>query len=418
MRILWGLTVAVGCLAAAEASAQSASLIRGVPTAATLSKYGLEIAWNGQAVLNASRDKLQHFVLDEEVVLAQGSNGVVSAFDGETGRRIWAVRLGSFDEPSFPAVTNEEIVLVVVGPSMYGLNKLTGDVIWEIRLPGPPSTGPAIDDTQVYVGTLDGSIYAFSLRKIRSLYLERRLPEWSHEAVVWRYQAALEVTSPPVPIEGAVNFASRDGSLYSVSKERRKLNYQFETDAPIVAPMALVGQTLFMASEDFTFYAVNSANGVVLWEFVTGLPIRKGPVALGSALYINPDRGGLFSLDVTSGDQKWWQPKLVDFVSLVGSTVVARDLDKNLVLVDQDSGRMVGRIPASYFDRHAVNDRSDRIYLANSRGQVLAIRESGRNYPLYHRYPERRPILPVIAPEEEPAEAEAMPAQDAAAEQQ
>ncbi len=417
MRILWGLTLAVGCLPVAEAAAQSASQFRGTPTSAALSKYGLEIAWTGQAVLNASRDRLEHFMLDEEVVFAQGSNGVISAFDGETGRRMWAVRLGSFDEPSFPAVTNEDVVLVVVGPSMYGLNKLSGDVIWEIRLPGPPSTGPSIDDSQVYVGTLDGSVYAFSLRKIRSLYLERRLPEWSHEAVVWRYQAALEVTSPPVPIEGAVNFASRDGSLYSVSKERRKLNYQFETEAAIVAPMALVGQTLFMASEDFTFYAVNSANGVVIWEFVTGLPIRKGPVALGSSLYINPDRGGLFALDVTSGDQKWWQPKLVDFVGLVGTTVVARDLDKNLVLVDQDNGRMVGRIPASFYERHVVNDRSDRIYLANSRGQVMALRESGRNYPLYHRYPERRPILPEIAPEDEGTEAEAMPAKEEAAAQ-
>ncbi|OYW18130.1 MAG: pyrrolo-quinoline quinone, partial [Planctomycetales bacterium 12-60-4] len=389
MRILWGLTLAVGYLAASEAAAQTASQFRGVPNAAALSKYGLEIAWTGQAVLNPSRDRLDHFVMDEEVVFVQGTNGVVSAFDGETGRRIWAVRLGSFDEPSFPAVTNEDIVLVVVGPAMFGLNKLSGDVIWEIRLPGPPSTGPSIDDSQVYVGTLDGSVYAYSLRKIRNLYLERRLPEWSHEAVVWRYQAALEITSPPVPIEGAVNFASRDGSLYSVSKERRKLNYQFETDAAIVAPMALVGQSLFMASEDYTFYAVNSANGVVLWEFVTGLPIRQGPVALGSSLYLHPYRGGLYALDVTSGDQKWWQPKLTSFVSLVGSTVVARDLDKNLVLVDQDSGRMVGRIPASYYDHHVANDRSDRIYLANSRGQVLAIRESGRNYPLYHRYPER-----------------------------
>lgn len=394
--ILSGLQVGV-------VSAQS--LRRGIPTASVLSRYGLEVAWTGQAVLNPSRDTVEHFCLDEELVFVQGTNGVISAFDGETGHRRWAVRLGSYDGPSYPAVTNEELVLTVAGTYMYALDKLTGDILWKIRLPGSPATGPSVDDTQVYVGTLDGSVYAFSLKRIRKLYLEQRLPEWSYEAVTWRYQAALEVTSPPVPLELSVVFASRDGSMYSVTKERRVLNYQFETNAPIVAPLALVGNSMFMASEDFNFYSINPANGSVEWEFVSGLPIRKGPVALGNSVYVQPDRGGLYSLDVGNGLQQWWQPRLRDFVSLIGTTVVARDLDNDLALLEQSTGRLIGRIPALYYDRHAVNDRSDRIYLATSRGQVMAIKEAGRSYPIYHRYPERRPILPEIAPEEEPMDA-------------
>lgn len=387
--------------------AQGNSLSRGMPGSAELGRFGLEIAWTGQSVINPSRDKVEHFTLDEEVVFSLGTNGVLSAFDAETGRRLWAQRLGSHDEPGFPPATNEEIVIVTVGSKLFGIDKLSGDIAWQVRLPGPASTGPSIDEQNVYVGTLDGSIYAIGLRKIRELYLEQRLPDWSHEAVLWRYQAALEVTSSPIPTPGAVNFASRDGSFYSVAIERRKLNFQFETDAPIVAPISLVGQTMFIASEDFTFYAINVNNGTVLWEYVTGLPIRKGPVALGSSLYLSPDRGGLFSLDVGTGERKWWQPKLKEFVALMGNTVVARDLNDDLALLEAESGRLIGRLPASYYQVHAVNNRSDRIYLSTTRGQILALRETGRNYPLFHRYPERRPILPEIAPEEEPAMDEA-----------
>ena len=403
MRVLAGLTLILGCLTAGPVGAQTGSPTRGIPTSAVLSRYGLEVAWTGQAVINPGRDKVSHVVMDEELVFVQGTNGVITAFDSETGRQHWSVRVGRYDEPNFPAVTNEEVCLVVSGLYMYGLDKRTGDILWRLRLPSVPSTGPAADETQVYLGMLDGSVYAFSLKKIRERFLEQRLPEWSHETIVWRYQAAEEVTSPPIPLDQSVVFASRDGSLYSVTKDRRVLNYQFETDAPIMAPMALVGQTLFLASEDFNFYAINSNNGVVLWEFVTGLPIRKAPIALGTSLYLSPDRGGLYGLQTNTGARRWWHPRLTDFVSLINHTVVARDVNNDLALVDSESGDILGRIPASFYDLHATNSRNDRIYLATSRGQVMAIREAGRNYPIYHRYPERRPILPEIAPEEEAA---------------
>lgn len=413
MRTPFVWMLAFVCCVGTEAGAQSDPLVRGIPNSSTLSRFGYEVAWVGQAVLNPGRDAVEHVSLDEETLFVNGTNGVLTAFDAENGQRLWAQRLGDFDGPSFPTVSNENLVLAVFGITMYGIEKRTGDIKWHIRLPGAPSTGPSIDENQVYVGMLDGSVYAFSLKRIEELYREQRLPDWSYQTITWRYQASLEVTSPPVPTDGAVNFASRDGSLYSVAKDRRKLNYQFETNAPIVAPMALVGQTQFLASEDFTFYAINAANGVVLWEFVTGLPIRKAPVALGDSLYVMPDRGGMYSLNVVNGGQQWWHPKLTAFVSQISNSIVTRDLDQNLVVLDRASGAIYGRIPASFYDKHAVNDRSDRVYLASSRGQIMAIREAGRDYPIFHRYPERRPILPELAPEDD--DMNAAPASDDAA---
>jgi outer membrane protein assembly factor BamB len=392
----------VGTLAGQGEAAEKVHL--GEPSPAVLSRYGLETAWTAQAVINPARDHLAQLTLDEELVYAQGTNGVLTAFDAETGRRQWAVRLGRFDEPTFPPVSNEGMVLAVVGHSMYGIDKLKGDIKWSLRIPGPPSTGPAIDESQIYVGTLDGSVYAFSIRRIEKLYLERRLPQWSHDTLVWRYQAAKEITSPPLPVGRTVNFAARDGSLYAVTTNRPKLMYQFETDAPIVAPMAYVGDVQFLASEDFTFYAINANTGKVLWEFVTGLPIRKSPFAIGDVLYLSPDRGGVFCLSVTDGGQRWWKPFLTDFVTASHRVTYARDVDGNLALIDTNDGSLLGRIPAFAYPRHIHNDRTDRIYLATDSGHILALREKGRDIPNFHKYPERRPIQPEFAPEEGEAE--------------
>ena len=128
-------------------------------------------------------------------------------------------------------MTNEEIAMVVVGPRMYGIDKISGKTLWEIRLPGQPSTSPAADEKHVYVGMLDGSLYAFELRKIHSLFRDGRLPEWSYQTIAWRYQTSKEITSPPVIFNTRVCMASRDGNVYAVSVDRRNLIFQFETDA-------------------------------------------------------------------------------------------------------------------------------------------------------------------------------------------
>lgn len=388
-----------------------------LPTQNQLSRLGLERAWWGQAVLNPSRDKVRSVSVDEDLVYVQSTSGVTTAFDAETGRQAWAVQLGRFDPPSFPAVSNEELVLIVVGSTMYAVEKKSGRTMWTLVLPGQPSTGPAIDDKQVYVGTLDGSLYAFSLRKIRQLFEERRLPQWSSEAQVWMYRVGKEITSPPIPAGRTVNFASRDGSLYSVASSDRQLIYQLETDKPIVAPLARLDNTMFMASEDYTFYAINLTNGKVRWVFTSGLPIRRAPWALDHDLYVLPDRGGMYSLDPETGDQRWWGQTLSNFLAVVGGNVAAGDDQGNLVMVSRSSRKsaeVVGSMPLRRFSVRIGNDRTDRIYLSTESGLVVCLRQLGHSYPVFHRNPDRLPLLPEFEPDdgaEAPEKSESAPSE-------
>lgn len=406
IRLIVASVIWFGLPCAAYAQRQTADKL--LPTQQQLSRFGLERAWWGQATLNPSRDKVRHLSIDEEIVYVQASSGTTTAFNSETGERLWAVQLGRFDQPSFPAVSNEDLALLVVGSAMYGLEKKTGRTLWTLILPGQPSTGPSVDDNQVYVGTLDGSVYAFSLRKIRRLYQEQRLPQWSHEALVWRYQAGKEVTSPPIVTGRVVNFSSRDGSLYSVSASDRKLIYQLETDAPIVAPLARSGKIQYMASEDFTFYALNVENGKVIWEFTSGLPIRRAPYAIGSDLFVMPDRGGMYCLDGPTGVQKWWQPSLREFIAVAGDAVFTSDDDGNLIKVTRSNGAISGSFPLRAFTLRVSNDRTDRIYMSTESGLVIALRLRGESLPVFHKFPDRLPIVPEVEPEE-PAATESQP---------
>lgn len=376
------------------------------PTVAQLNRFGLEMAWWNQATIDAGRNTVRHLTADEQVVYVQTTAGVVTAIDMETGRKLWSIQLGRPDAPSYPVTSNSDLALVLAGLDLYAINKWFGNLEWHLRMPGQPSTSPVMDEEQVYVGTSDGSVYAFDLKMIRELFDQNRLPQWSYQAVNWRFKTGKIVRTPPIPWGSIVNFASEDKSLYSVTKEGRDLKFQLETDAPVSAPMTENDGYLFMASRDFNVYAVNLVNGKIRWQFVTGVPVLAGPKAVNENLYVLPRRGGLYQLSTVSGRQRWWQPELVEFVAESEHYTYATNPRGDLVLLDRNTGGPYGVLPVRHFTKRISNERTDRVIMATPAGLVIMLHERGQNYPLYHMNPENRPLLPEFAsetPEEEEA---------------
>jgi hypothetical protein len=270
-----------------------------------------------------------------------------------------------------------------------------------------PSTGASSDKSHIYIGAIDGSMYCFNLRKIRELYEANLLPQYSHETLQWRYKTAGEITSPAVSDGVRVSFASRDKSLYSVTAEQRDLIFQFETDSPIAAPLSHKDNWLLLASEDRNLYCVNQHNGSVRWEFISGRPVRKAPWIVDGRVFLAPDHGGMFCLNLDTGKQLWWRPKLDEYLGTCPAYHFAADEMNNIVLLARDTGTTVGVLPLRDFKVRVNNERTDRMILATESGLVCAIRQQGREWPQYHLWPDRKPIVPLFAPPEgaEPAEA-------------
>ncbi len=422
------VSLALWQLASESAWAQRSATERAMPARTLLARHGLELAWWGQGVMNPSRDKVEHLVSDEDCVYVQSTGGIITAFDMLTGQKRWAVQLGQFDPPSFPVVTNEEVALVVIGTKMYSIDKISGRTLWSIRLPGQPTTAPVADAAHVYVGMLDGSLYAFDLKTIHKLFLQSLLPEWSYQTIAWRYKTSREISSPPIIFNSRICMASRDGNVYAVSTDRRKLVFQFETDAPIVAPVSRANDLLYVASEDYSFYALrvqpdqeyktsrsakrldeestvfveesvkkDTISGKVAWEFTSGRPIRKQPFPIGGDIFITPDRGGMVCLDAKLGFDKWRsaQMRAENFVTATRNHIYASDAEHNLLIMNRATGDIQGTLPLQRFTVRFGNDRTDRIVVGSESGLVMVLRETGKIIPTFHMYPDR---LPIVAP--------------------
>jgi len=373
-----------------------------LPTSRQLARFGLERAWWSQATMNVYRDKVAHLALDEESIYVQSTGGAVTAFDAETGQKRWAVQLGREDVPSYAATSNDEIVLINAGVFMHAIKKRSGDVLWSVELPKAPSTSPVLDSQYVYYGTLDGSVFAFDLKMIEKLHRQNRLPQFSESALKWRFKTGAEVTTTPILTSGVINFASRDKSLYSVLKIQRKMRWQFETNRVISAPLGQSAGMLFLGTEDFNVFAIDQEKGAVRWQFVAGLPIHKQPRVIGDSVYVFPDRGGVFSLSRLNGSRQWWQNGPTDFIAGSRSTLMLSDDVGNILAVARKDGALIGALPLTDYQVRLGNDLTDRAYIATKTGLIICLREIGQEFPTYHLFPDRQPIMPEFASDQEP----------------
>lgn len=390
------LTTCVFGLAAAQALASD------LPARADLARHGLKMAWWGQAAIDPGREKVDFVVNDEAMVFVRSTTGIITAFDAETGRKAWSTLVGRPDQQSFAPVTNAGQLLVAVGLNLIAIDKRNGDVLWELKLPKHPSSPPAVDDDQVYIGMVDGSVYGFDLRVTQTLHNQRKLPEYSHIAQIWRYQTPSEIVSPPISTSRSVCFASSSGSFYSVSAKGQKLIFQFETDAKIMTPLGRNETSILLASENSRMYCLNQDNGQYRWAFTSAHAIRQQPRFFGSRVYVTPETVGTYALNADTGSQIWEQPQeQARKILMVGqSRLYAFNAQKEIVIVQSADGLVVGKLPYRQFTETPTNDRTDRLYLVTQTGLVVCLKENDSGIPTYHLHPERRPILPELTPEE------------------
>ena len=212
---------------------------------------------------------------------------------------------------------------------------------------------------------------------------------------------------PPISTGTIVVVASADASLYGLAAADRKLHFQFETDEPLSAPITQLGRLIFVATEDRKAYCLNADTGAIKWELLSGLHLRQAPRVVDDHVFLRPEGYGLRCLSLATASDIWTNRQAVGFLAATPAVVYASDSLGNVLLLNQKDGRQIGAFSMRQFPIRIANERTDRLYFASQRGLVVCIRERERDFPLFHKSPEKQPVLPEIAPEKQGAKAAA-----------
>jgi len=374
-----------------------------IPTQRSLVKHNLERVWWGQATVDPHRDRIVHLTLDEINLYAISTSGIITAFNNETGKKLWSTQMGRGNSISYPPVSNSKYVFITVGTNLYSIDRQNGEIDWVLQLPTSPSTSPTVDDDAVYIGSLNGRVYSWNLRKLKELSGESKLPAWRDSAIRWTFQTGDAITTPSIVTPRALLFASQDGSLYSVTLSDRQMTFQFETDAPIATDLAENENSVFLASEDQNLYCLNILNGIVRWRIRTSFPIRKPVMVLENEVYLSSRKSGLFQISGDTGVEEWWQPLGSSFISMSPTRVYATDELGNLLVLSRKDGALLSAVPLRKFQVKLMNDHTDRIFCASESRVILCLKQKDLPFPIRFKYQDKYPILPEVAPE--PADA-------------
>ncbi|GGD88835.1 pyrrolo-quinoline quinone [Tsuneonella deserti] len=317
----------------------------------------LSQAWTAKIAGSSQRRRLAAApVIGGGMLFVEDSEGVVNAFDAETGARRWTHATevaGNLSAANFGGGVSydQNRVYVTNGVGeVLALDASNGSEIWKVKPGGPLRGSPTIAFGSVYVMTQDNQIFALSAADGKQQWNESGSVSQtgvfgvaapaaaqgtviagysSGELVAYRYENgrslwsdALARTSMSTEV-GALTDIDADpiidsGRVYALGQGGRMAAYELVTGQRIwelnlagISTPAVAGEWIFTLTDDARLLAIARGNGKIRWITDLGQwrnvekkkdPIFwTGPVLAGGQLWVGNSLGQVYRVSPGEG---------------------------------------------------------------------------------------------------------------------
>lgn len=333
-------------------------------------------------------------------VFAADRQGVIAAFDQETGKLVWKQNLAIYEEQGLrlsvkklwskgvPAkiaggvsVAYDTVFIGTENGNVIALDANTGEQKWIVSVKGEVLAKPAVESGVVVVNTGSGQVFALDSETGEQL--------WSYESDV--PPLSLRGVSTPTAYSGGVMIGTATGKLVvniigtgqtaweqviSSASGVTELERIVDIDSQ---PLALNGM-IYVISYDGTLAAVEVRSGRVVWKREYKSYRRLS--AVGTSLFVVDNNSNLYAIDTRSGVELWSQGALrqryLTAATPVGNYLVAGDKYGYLHWFDQKDGTLVSRLEVGGDDEDesiyaAPVADGNRLYTQTRDGKLVAV---------------------------------------------
>ncbi len=204
----------------------------------------------------------------------------------------WSAGTGGAIDSS-PAVFNGTVYVGSYNGSLYAFNALNGTQLWSAATSNIIYTSsPAVANSVVYIGSLDGNLYAFNTRTGTQL---------------WSAATYSPIDSSPAVANGVV-YVGSEGDYYSFYAFNAQTGAQLWSAAIgyVNSSPAVANGVVYVGSLDGSFYAFNAQTGAQLWSvFGSFYPDLSSAAVANGVVYIGSTDGTLHALNAQNGTQLW-----------------------------------------------------------------------------------------------------------------
>jgi outer membrane protein assembly factor BamB len=191
---------------------------------------------------------------------------------------------------SSPAVANGVVYIGSQDGSLYAFNAQTGAQLWSSATGNSIGSTPAVANSVVYVGSNDGSLYAFNAQTGVKL---------------WSAATGNGIYSSPAVANGVVYVGSEDNSLFAFNAQTGTQLWSAATGGSIFSSPAVANGVVYIGSNDKSLYAFNAQTGTQLWSAATGSNILSSPAVANGVVYVGSDDKSLYAFNARSGVKLW-----------------------------------------------------------------------------------------------------------------
>jgi outer membrane protein assembly factor BamB len=225
----------------------------------------------------------------------------------------------AIEKPFWGTPTLSDGALYIGGDDgcLYALDAVSGAMRWKFVTQGIVRSQPAVDGKLVFTASDDGFVYAVARESGEQVWktdignlLDRAKREKlgnSPNPTGYDYRQ-----SSPVVADGKVYVGSLDGAVYALDATTGKEVWKFQTGNKVRATAFVNAGTVYIGSWDELFYALDAQTGAERWKANVGGEVQSTPVVTRATpvfthgLVITASRkASVFALDAQNGKAVW-----------------------------------------------------------------------------------------------------------------
>ena len=379
-------------------------------------RLGLEREWVVQVPFDSAAWRLEHVVVGDSLVVAQGGDGGVAAISTKSvpgglrrGTIAWSHHLGSVTAPSEAAGIGPQLVTIARGRDLIALDAATGAPRWERSLRTVASASAVPSAGWVYAPLDAGGIQRFP----EDPFAQPIAPAADGKPAVPPQEpatgprpgeslATIEISSngevdfPPLPFRSGIAWCSADGRMAAIVRTpNASERLDFDLGGPAAGPPVVRDGDIFVVTKagDIARLTLSprglTANSGVMtmkdadnkpvtvpytgWHTVIDEVPEGGPLVGGDTVIVSLGPAGVAAFAAATGDLLWQEPAIGQPVAITGDQVWCLEATGFLVARDLATGARLGRLCLGCFTLPVVNTTSARLVLASPGGLVVSL---------------------------------------------
>ena len=348
------------------------------PAALTSIEQTLDVKklWSGKVGRGSERLRLGlRPASDGAHVFAGGHNGEVTAFDAQTGHKVWSVKT-DLVLAAGPAFGDGILVFGTSDGELVALDATSGEQKWIQTIGSEVVASPVIASSVVVLRTVDGRLRGFATATGNTIWSVSQ----NHPALTLRGNTAPRVAGTTV-VSGFANgrvgaYDLRTGdAAWEVAVANPTGRSELERLVDVSAGLQVVGNDVYVVGYHGRAVGIDLATGVVIWQ--QDMSSYAGLTADFGNVYVTNDFDAVVALDRNGGAQVWRQEALrlrdLTAPTRYANTLVVGDYQGYLHWLDPANGKFLAR-------EHAAGSRigaaplvvGQNVYVQGDDGTVAA----------------------------------------------